>query len=391
VNSVRSALRLPGRSLSLPVGSLFGISFVVNWSGLLLFALVMYVAYVSFGTMRLGLSTPLLWLVALVAAFLSVLSLYAHELAHALVARAFGIPVRTISLFLLGGMAHISRESPSPRGEFLIAVVGPATSLAVGVVGMLLGWQVWTLSPVVAALGVWLAFLNIPLAIFNLVPAFPLDGGRMLRAMLWFAGDDLRWGSTVAARVGQIASLALLCSGIWILFDGSLGAMGGLWLILIAWFMYAGAASAQHATLFQESLRRLTVAAVMDREFGRVEAETTMQAFAAEYLQAQVAGEGPPPGRNAVPQTFAVYREDALVGVVSLRQLAEVPPPVWQTTAIGTVMQPIEETAALDPSAPAIGALHLLLEEDIEQVAVMAEGTLLGTITRSELARAGSK
>src|ERR1700730_5183508 len=274
----------PRKQPSLRLFRLFGIQFTANWSWLLLLGLLVYVAYSTFRGLRLGWSAFDLWSMAVVAALLSVASLYAHELAHALVARAFGIPVRTISLFLLGGMAHITRESPSPRAEFLIALAGPAASLGVGVVAALLSWTLWGVAPPVAALGLWLATMNIPLAIFNLVPAYPLDGGRVLRAVLWFAGQDLRWGSNVAARVGQVAAVGLLFSGVWILFDGSSGALGGLWLIMIAWFMYAGAASSQYATTFQESLRRLTVASVMERDFGRVEGGVSVQSFAQEDL-----------------------------------------------------------------------------------------------------------
>src|SRR5450631_613575 len=201
---------------------LFGIQFTANWSWLLLLALLVYVAYSTFRGLRLvGWSPVGLWALAVVAALLSVVSLYGHELAHALVARAFGIPVRTISLFLLGGMAHITRESPSPRAEFLIAIAGPIASLGVGLIAALVTWSLWDVAPPVAALGLWLATMNVPLAIFNLVPAYPLDGGRVLRSLLWFAAEDLQWGSTVAARVGQVAAVGLLFSGVWILFDGS--------------------------------------------------------------------------------------------------------------------------------------------------------------------------
>jgi len=133
--------------------SLFGIQFTANWSWLVLLALLVYVAYSTFRGLHLGWSPVGLWSLGVVAALLSVVSLYAHELAHALVARAFGIPVRTISLFLLGGMAHITRESPSPRAEFLIAIAGPAASLAVGLVAALVSWSLWDVAPPVAALG----------------------------------------------------------------------------------------------------------------------------------------------------------------------------------------------------------------------------------------------
>src|SRR5579859_4217556 len=136
---------------------LFGIQFTANWSWLVLLALLVYVAYSTFRSLRLGFSPAGLWSMAVVAALLSVMSLYGHELAHAMVARAFGIPVRTISLFLLGGMAHITRESPSPRAEFLIALAGPASSLAVGAVAAILSWTLWDIAPPVAVLGLWLA------------------------------------------------------------------------------------------------------------------------------------------------------------------------------------------------------------------------------------------
>jgi Zn-dependent protease/CBS domain-containing protein len=365
---------------------LFGIQFTANWSWLLLFALLVYVGYSTFRGFRLGFSQVELWSLAVIAAVLSVFSLYAHELAHALVARAYGIPVRTISLFLLGGMAHITRESPSPRAEFLIAIVGPVCSIGLGVLGAVVSWGLWGVAPGVGVLGLWMATMNIPLGIFNLVPAFPLDGGRVLRGVLWFAGEDLGWASTVAARVGQLAAVGLLFSGVWILFDGSNGALGGLWLIMIAWFMYAGAASSQYASSFQEALRRLTVASVMDRDFGRVQAGVSVQAFAEEHLlepRSAVVASG--------AQAYAVYRDDYVIGLLSLKQLGQIPMHSWSQTSIERAMLPIEAAPSMEPSAPALGALHLILEEGVEQVAVMAEGRLLGLVTRNDLAKAGAK
>jgi Zn-dependent protease len=362
---------------------LFGIQFTANWSWLVLFALLVYVAYATFRGLGVAFSQVELGALAVIAAVLAVASLYTHELAHALVARAYGIPVRTISLFLLGGMAHITRESPTPRAEFLIAVSGPASSLLLGGVAALLCWGLWGLAPAVAVLGLWLAAMNIPLGFFNLVPWFPLDGGRILRSLLWSAGQDLAWASKICARLGQLAAVGLLFSGVWVLFDGSSGALGGLWLILIAWFMYAGAASSQYASAFQESLRRLTVASVMDRDFGKVQAGVSVQAFADEHLLERQA-----PGAS---HAYAVYRDDYLVGLLSLRQLGRIPAQNWSQTSIERAMLPIESAPAMEPSAPALGALHLIVEEGVENIAVMAEGRLLGLVTHNELARASTK
>jgi Zn-dependent protease len=379
LGSPRSPLNGPSLQ-SVRLFRLFGIQFTANWSWLFLFLLLVYVAFDTFRALPLRVAQPELWLLAVIAAVLSVASLYTHELAHAIVARAYGIPVRTISLFLLGGMAHITRESPSPRAEFLIAMAGPVASLVIGVVGLLVSLVLRDLAPPLAALGFWLATMNIPLGIFNLVPAFPLDGGRVLRGLLWFAGQDLGWASGVSARVGQLAAVGLLFSGVWILFEGG-GALSGLWLILIAWFMYAGAASSQYASAFHDALRRLTVASVMDRDFGRVQAGLSVQAFAEAHLLEKRAA--------ATPHAYAVYRDDSLIGLLSLRQLGQIPMHSWSQTSIERATLPIESAPAMEPSAPALGALHLILEEGVEHIAVMAEGRLLGLVTHNELARAG--
>jgi Zn-dependent protease len=361
---------------------LFGIQFTASWSGLLLLALLVYVSLVVFRSMRLGVSLGELWALAAVAGVLAVVSLYAHELAHALVARAYGVPVRTISLFLLGGMAHITRESPTPRAEFLIAVSGPASSLLIGGVSVVLAMALSRFMPLFGLFSL-LAGVNISLGIFNLVPAFPLDGGRVLRGLLWSAGQDFVWASKVSARAGQLAAVGLLFSGVWILFDGSSNALGGLWLILIAWFMYAGAASSHYATAFQEALRRLTVASLMDRDFGKVQVGVSVQAFAEEHLLERQA--------PTAPHAYAVYRDDYLVGLLSLRQIGRIPMQRWAQTNIERAMLPIESAPAMEPSAPALGALHLIVEEGVEHIAVMAEGRLLGLVTRNELARATDK
>ena len=389
---VRTALPSnDSRQPALRLFSLFGIQFTANWTWVLLFGLLIYVAFSMFRGQRAAFSSSELIVLALVAAVLAVFSLYAHELAHALVARAFGIPVRTISLLLFGGMTHINRESPTPRAELLIAAAGPSANLALGALAFALGLAFGDVLPHLGALASWLAIINIPLAVFNLLPAFPLDGGRVLRGVLWYAGQDLRWASTVASRVGQVAALGLLFSGVWVLFDGSSGALGGLWLIVIAWFLYAGAVSSHYATLFHDSLRRLTVASVMDRDFGKVQAAVSVQEFADEYLLAdgkRSVGVVPP---TPLAHGYAVYRDEYLVGLLSLRDLGRIPMQTWPQTSIERAMLPIDAAPAMEPGAPALGALHMILEDGVEQIAVMADGRLLGLVSRTELTRANER
>jgi CBS-domain-containing membrane protein len=166
-----------------------------------------------------------------------------------------------------------------------------------------------------------------------------------------------------------------------VLFDEhSPGAFSGLWLIMIAWFMYAGAASSQYATAFHDSLRRLTVASVMDRDFGRVQASMTVQAFAEAHLL----------DRSTLrpPRGYAVYRDEDLIGLLSLRQLGTIPVATWGAVPLEKATVLMANAFHLEPSAPALGALHLMLEEGAELIAIMAEGRLLGLVTRDQLARA---
>lgn len=359
---------------------LFGIGFTASPSALGLVGLLVYAAHGLLAGSRLGLTPIGVWGLAVVAAALSVVGLYGHELAHALVARRFGIPVRTINLFLLGGVALITRESPTPKAEFWISLAGPLASLSIGVVSLICLPVLGAVSPAAGAICLWLAAMNLSLVLFNLLPAFPLDGGRVLRSMLWFAGRDARWATRLSTMGGQIVAAALVVSGIWTIVDGQSDAMSGLWLILIAWFMYVGAATSGQASAMQETLRPLTVASIMDRQIGRVPAETTVQAFADGQLLA--------PRALATPQAYGVYRDDDLLGLVSMRRLGAIPTQDWAATSVERAMQPIESTPALEPSAPALRALQLLLEDGVEQVAVMIDGRLLGLVTSSDLARA---
>lgn len=357
----------------------FGIAFTISPSAIGLVGLLLFAAHGLLSSTRLGLPAEAVWALAVVAALLSALGLYAHELAHALVARRFGIPVRTINLFLLGGVALITRESPSPRAEFWISLAGPLASLAIGIVSTFATIWLHDLSPAASAIGMWLAAMNLSLVLFNLLPAFPLDGGRVLRSMLWFAGQDARWATRIATAGGQTVAAALVVAGIWTIVDGRGDAMSGLWLIFIAWFMYVGAANSGHASALQEALRPLTVASIMDRQIGRVPADWTVQAFADGHLLA--------PRSLAAPRGYGVYRDEALLGLVSMRRLGTIPAREWPQTSVQRAMEPLASTPALEPGAPALQALQLLLEEGVEHVAVMADGRLLGLVTSLDVAR----
>ncbi len=353
-----------------------------------MFGLLLYAAELTFAGILPGSQQGFRVLLALVAAVLSVASLYAHELAHALVAIRFGIPVRTISLFLLGGMAHISRESPSPRAEMLIALAGPFTSLAIGTASAVLAGTSWDAAPAVGAVAMWLALTNLPIAVFNLVPAYPLDGGRVLRAVLWFAGQDRGWGSVWSARAGQMGAAGLLFGGLYGLFSQTGGTIANVWLLLLAWFMYGGAVGAHRAAVFQDALRRLSVASVMQRQFGRVEAGVSLQELAEGHLLQDSQAAAARGELEWAARPYGVYMDEHLVGLISLSTVRRVPSPLWRSTTVERVMVPIERAPTLEPDTPALRAFQLLVEEGWDQLPVVVENRLLGLVSRADLARA---
>jgi Zn-dependent protease/CBS domain-containing protein len=367
--------------LTFRLARVWGIELNASWSWILMSLLLVSIAGGTFHSLLVGVPTWLVWLLAVIASLLVVGSLYAHELAHAAVARSFGLPVRSISLFLLGGLAHIRRDSPSPRAELLIALAGPCLSLAIGVLAALVSWVCWQSAPPVAVLALWLAALNLPLAIFNLVPAYPLDGGRVLRSVLWFAGEDVHWGSVMAARAGELLAAGLLLAGIFVLVTQPASAIGALWLMLVAWFLFMGAVNARRAAEFSDSLSRITVASVMQRSPPVLDAGMTVSAFVAEY----------PAHATRAAAVYRVVQGEQVVGLVGYAEVRRVVPTRWPSTLIADVMLPLGSTPAVTPDAAATRALQLVVEEGIERVPVMTDGRLDGVVTSADLARAAAR
>lgn len=250
------------RSNGLPLGRVAGVRIDAHWTLVVIFALV---------TMQLGLgvlpawhpswSPALVWSLAFVASVLFFASITAHELSHALVARLHGIPVRRITLFLFGGVAHLDREPSSPRAELFTAAIGPIVSFGIGASAIVLGWlsagdamALFARDPdaAFAAMGplptllLWLGPVNVGLALFNLLPGFPLDGGRALRAILWWVTGDLHRATRWAATVGVFVGLSMAALGLVMALRGDLGS--GLWLGLIGWFLAGAARSARQGT-----------------------------------------------------------------------------------------------------------------------------------------------
>jgi Zn-dependent protease/CBS domain-containing protein len=377
------------------LGRLFGVEIIADWSLLIIFGLIA----LNLGGGLIPAWHPtwnpgLVWAVALLAAMLFFVSIALHELAHALVARQHGIPVRRITLFVFGGMAHMEREPPSPRAELWMAAVGPLVSLVIGMAAILLGSAISSgamvryaddpealmrsLDPA-ATLLLWLGPVNVLLGIFNLIPGFPLDGGRVLRAILWWATGSLDRSTRWASTVGRVFAWALMAAGVTMLLGYGVpflgrGAMQGLWFLLIGWFLNNAARASYQQLLLQNAFEDLTVADVMRRHPQMVAPEIMVDELVRDYFM------------QSDQQAFPVVGIDGrLLGLVELGQVQAVPRAQWAQTKVREIMTPAEEVDAVAPEQDAIQALRCLAEH--EQIPVVVHGRVAGVLRRQDLMR----
>ena len=365
---------------SLRLGRIAGIPVGASWSVLLIAALF---AWSLAGSILPGLVPGLVpstyWLAAVVATGLFLGSLLAHEIGHALVARRAGLRVRSITLWLLGGVAQLEDEPASPADDLRVAIVGPAISLALavgfGVAAAALG-LLGAPAVAVAALG-WLAIANVALALFNLIPAAPLDGGRVLRALLWRRHGNRARAAVTAATAGQVTGYVLIGYGLLGVVTG--WGFGTLWTVLIGWFLVAAARQERDHTVVRDGLARVRVADVMTPTTVLAPAWFTVDAL----LRDQAAAWGPD-GAAALPlRSF----DGQPAGVVTIAALESVPPSQRHLVRAGDVAVPAWAVAVARPDEPASALLGRLRGSSGIAV-VVAGGELVGVVTQAQVVRA---
>lgn len=369
----------------------FGIEVRLDWSLLIIFMLVT----VNFGVgvlPRWHRDWPIggIWALAVIAALAFFASLLAHELSHALVAKQVGIPVKRITLFLFGGMAQMEGEPPTPMSELLMAAVGPLVSLLIGAVATVLGLALAGIRPEmladpealldavrasgpVAAVLLWLGPINLALAVFNLVPGFPLDGGRVLRALLWGATQDLVRATRWAAGAGQAVGWLMMAYGVVQFFTGA--AASGVWMLLIGWFLNNAARSSYQMTLMRHSLEDVSVTRVMRTRLDRITSGLSITELVRDHIM--------PSDQRAFP----VEEHGALIGLVTFEDVRRVPQADWPVTRVDRVMTPLNRLTVLPPEARADQALDELARRDVEQIPITEGEHLLGLVRRQDLVR----
>jgi Zn-dependent protease/CBS domain-containing protein len=360
----------------IPIGRVFGISLRLHYSWFVVFALITWLLAANyFPATQPNWSLTEKIVAGLVTSVLFFGSVLLHELVHSLVALREGIQIESITLFILGGVSQMEGEPKTARDEFLMAGAGPLSSLVLGgifygVSFALRGTATGT-AQFGSAIASYLGFINILLGVFNLIPGFPLDGGRVLRSLLWWRGKNLQRATRIASTIGRIFGFLFIFAGIWRLFSGDF--FNGIWLILIGWFLQSAAAGGYQQTLLQEMLRGHVAGDVMSRDCMVVSPDITIERLVNENILTS--------GRRCFP----VISDGRIEGLVTMHNIRAVPREQWATRSVREAMTSLDSMKSVGPDEDLNTVMQLMAQNDINQLPVISEGKVVGIIGRDNI------
>ncbi len=356
---------------AIPIGRVLGISIDLDYSWFVVVGLITWILAVSyFPTQFRGWSVGEYWAVGAITAIMLFVSVLIHELGHAIVAQRYGLAVPRITLFLFGGVSQIAAEPPSAIAEFWIAVIGPVVSLALAA----LFWEVEPLTaswPPLFAVVEYLAILNLILCIFNLIPGFPLDGGRVLRAILWRIKGNYQRATAVAATTGRFFGFALIFLGVWEALTGAF--INGLWIAFIGWYLESAAGSQLQQEVLKALVGRHKVLDAMRRDFPLVPPNLTLQEMVDKYFLAHgnrylvVSGPAGPTGIVTPATVRAVSRSE------------------WAETQVSQVTVPLSKLAVTHPETTLWSALEKMGRDGVNQMPVIDASGVVGILSRDDI------
>jgi Zn-dependent protease len=321
-----------------------------------------------------GWSDAAYWIMGTVTALLLFVSVLVHELAHSLVARSRGLPVTSITLFILGGVSNLEEEPKKPMIEFTMALAGPVTSLVLALVFWGISRAIGTVTEpnYVAAVIAFLAYMNLVLGIFNLLPGFPMDGGRVLRSIIWGSTHSLSKATNVAARIGQIFGWALIAYGIFLVIR--VDVFSGLWAVFVGWFLTSAADASRKEVTYRERLSGVKVRELMDENTPTIAPETTVQEMVTGIFQKK--------HDRAVP----VCRDERLIGIATIKDVKKIPQDKWAITPVKDIMSG-SNLYTVTPDDSLNTALELIAKHDINQVLIKNGEKCAGLLTRADIIR----
>jgi Zn-dependent protease len=357
------------------LGRLFGIDAGLHYSWFLIALMITLSLTGQFHHEHPDWTQSVIWSVSLLTALFFFAALLAHEMSHALVARSRGLKTTAITLFALGGVAQIEKEPQDARTEFWVGIIGPIASTVIGLlclgVAWATGWRGATPETPLSAMFVWLGYINLMLAAFNMIPGFPLDGGRILRAIVWWSTGDATRSTKLAARTGQFVALLFILLGIFRYFSGE--GFGGLWIAFIGWFLMQAAGASYASVTLTSNLKDVRVADIMTKDCVSVDGNMNAQQFVEEVLL------------RSGGRCFMVEQAGEIAGLVTPNEIKEVDRQRWPFTTLYDIMRPIDELHTVAPDTPVMEALETMGRDDVNQLPVVSGHHLDGIITRANV------
>lgn len=353
----------------LPVGRIFGISIRVHISWFVIFGMMTWALMTNF-PVSWGLASRIA--AALITSLLFFASVVLHELMHSVVALRNKMPVGAVTLFVFGGLAQITEEPREPGMEFRVAIAGPLASivLGLGLLSLCFLLMPWGSEMVVAIIN-WLGWINLVLGVFNLIPAFPMDGGRVLRALIWWRTRHLRRSTKIASTVGKVIAALFILGGLYLSLFTSYG-FNGLWFAFIGWFLYGAASNSYQQLVLQQALQGHVAREIMDSGYAPARFGTRV---------AELCGAARPDDNHC----FIVFDEFRLRGMITKKELKGVSGPKRAVRTVEQIMKPAEQLKTVGPGDDLTMVMHLLVEQDLSHLPVMENGQLLGMICRDNL------
>lgn len=354
------------------IGTVMGIPVRVHFSWLIIFGLITWsLSTFYFPKAAPEFPVPFYWVAGTIAATLLFVSVALHELAHSLIALLrYRLPIVNITLFIFGGVSQMKAEPPDPKAEFRIALAGPLSSFVLSLLFLFCSFMVS--GQVARALFSYLAQLNFVLGVFNLIPGFPMDGGRIVRALIWKRRSDFFYATRKASGYGQKIALVFIFLGLVSLF---LGLTVGLWLMLIGWFLHTAAHASYQQVSLQQTLAGVYVRDIMTREMVTVPSDVTAETVVNEYFLRYGYG------------GFPVMEGERFLGFVTLKELKNVARQGWHDVKVSEILIPYDRKWEVSPDGDAMKALELMINEDQGRLAVTEKGRLVGLLTRNGIAK----
>jgi Zn-dependent protease/predicted transcriptional regulator len=360
-----------GYESGIPLGRIFGIPIYLHISWFIIFLLITLSLAVQFRSQHPNWSAQQHWILGLVTSVLFFASVVFHELSHSIVAKLYKIPVQSITLFVFGGLSRIARDPADAKQEFNVAIAGPLSSLFLAGCFWLL-WRYVSAGEMVHAASQWLWEINLALALFNLLPGFPLDGGRVLRSMAWGVTHDFTRATRIAAMSGKFFAYAMIAIGLWQALNGNW--VSGLWLAFIGWFLLSAAQESYVHVALRNMLAGVRAQDIMTTDVPTVPRDMSIEEYVQEVFRTgrrchvAVAGNGP-------------------VGLITLANARSVPRSEWQSMAVQAAMLPAAKIHWARPEEPALGVLQRMQTEDINQMPVISDHHIVGMISRDTILR----